>query len=181
MDKAKEFPFCAAKFSSSFIRSVLAVKVAEKPRRHLEKLLRKKANENKKCFCLDGNIPHSCSGSHLCRLPAPLPVLGIVGEPPHVPVGLDDLRPQDVVLLILPHGHRLQAAVELEGLRAQLQHWRGGEEEVEGDDRGGEKFNKEFEMTGKMRGIREARRSERRGKHLLMAFMAQLPVISGRS
>lgn len=62
--------------------------------------------------------------SHLRRLPAPLPVLGIMGEPPHVPVGLDDLRPQDVILLVLPDGHRLQAAVELEGLRAQLQHCR---------------------------------------------------------
>lgn len=54
-----------------------------------------------------------------------------MGEPPHVPVGLDDLRSQDVILLILPHGHRLQAAVELKGLRAELQHLReedGGEE-----------------------------------------------------
>lgn len=66
---------------------------------------------------------------YLCCLPAPLPVFGIVGEPPHVPVGLDDLRPQDVVLLVLPHGHRLQAAVELEGLRAELQHWDGDEKE----------------------------------------------------
>lgn len=91
---------------------------------------------------VDSNIPHSCSGSHLRCLPAPLPVLGIVGEPPHVPVGLDDLWPQDVVLLILPHGHRLQAAVELEGLRAQLQHWRGGEEKVESEEGGGEKLIK---------------------------------------
>lgn len=50
-----------------------------------------------------------------------------MGEPPHVPVGLDDLRPEDVVLLVLPHRHRLQAAVELKGLGAELQHW--GEEE----------------------------------------------------
>lgn len=54
-----------------------------------------------------------------------------MGEPPHVPVGLDDLRPQDVVLLVLPHGHRLQAVVELEGLWAELQHFKaeggGGE------------------------------------------------------
>lgn len=64
---------------------------------------------------------------YLCCLPAPLAVFGIVGEPPHVPVGLDDLGPQDVVLLILPYSHRLQAAVELKGLRAELQHLRGEE------------------------------------------------------
>lgn len=61
-----------------------------------------------------------------------------MGEPPHVPVGLDDLGPQDVVLLVLPHGHSLQAAVELKGLRAQLQHWREEEEK-----RGGRTFLKE--------------------------------------
>lgn len=64
---------------------------------------------------------------YLCCLPAPLSIFGIVGEPPHVPVGLDDLRPQDVVLFVLPYGHRLQAAVELKGLRAKLQHLREGE------------------------------------------------------
>lgn len=70
---------------------------------------------------------------YLSCLPAPLPIFGIVGEPPHVPVGLDDLRSQDVVLLVLPHGHRLQAVVELEGLRAELQHLveEGGEREQE--------------------------------------------------
>ncbi len=47
-----------------------------------------------------------------------------MGEPPHVPVGLDDLWPQDVVLLILSYSHSLQAAVELKGLRAELQHLR---------------------------------------------------------
>lgn len=61
---------------------------------------------------------------YLYCFPAPLSVLGVMGEPPHVPVGLDDLRPQDVVLLILPNSHRLQAAVELEGLWAELQHLR---------------------------------------------------------
>lgn len=66
---------------------------------------------------------------YLCSFPAPLPVLGIVGEPPHVPVGLDDFGPQDVVLLILPYSHRLQAAVELKSLRAELQHLRKVEEE----------------------------------------------------
>lgn len=74
---------------------------------------------------------------YLCCLPAPLPIFGIVGEPPHIPVGLDDLWPQDVVLLILPYSHRLQATVELKGLRAELQHLReeekggGGVEEEE--------------------------------------------------
>lgn len=68
------------------------------------------------------------AASHLRRFPAPLTVLGVVGEPPHVPVGLDDLGPQDVVLLVLPHRHGLQAAVELEGLGAELQHWREEEE-----------------------------------------------------
>lgn len=50
-----------------------------------------------------------------------------MGEPPHVPVGLDDLRPQDVVFLILAYSHRLKAAVEFKGLRAKLQDFRGGE------------------------------------------------------
>lgn len=68
---------------------------------------------------------------YLCCLPAPLPVFGIVGESPHVPVGLNDLRPQDVVLLILPHSHRLQATVEFKGLRAELQHLKGGEKNAD--------------------------------------------------
>lgn len=165
--RPRSSPFCAAKIPLIIYQTHLSGEGYRKAQQTSRIATYKKANENKKWFCLDSNIPHSCTGSHLCRLPAPLPVLGIVGEPPHVPVGLDDLWPQDVVLLILPHGHRLQAAVELEGLRAQLQHWRGGEEEVERDERGGGKFNKEFEMTGKMRGIREVRRLERRGKHLL--------------
>lgn len=74
---------------------------------------------------------------YLCCLPAPLAVFGIVGEPPHVPVGLDDLGPQDVVLLILPYSHRLQAAVELKGLRAELQHLRGEENGGEVEKSGG--------------------------------------------
>lgn len=61
---------------------------------------------------------------YLCCLPAPLPVFGIMGEPPHVPVRLNDLWPQDVVLLILPNSHSFQTAVELKGLRTKLQHWR---------------------------------------------------------
>lgn len=76
---------------------------------------------------------------YLSCLPAPLPIFGIVGEPPHVPVGLDDLRSQDVVLLVLPHGHRLQAVVELEGLRAELQHFKaegGGGERERGEEGG---------------------------------------------
>lgn len=80
-------------------------------------------------------------GIYLCCLPAPLPIFGIVGEPPHVPVGLDDLRSQDVVLLILPYSHRLQAAVELKGLRAELQHLR--EEEKSGGQKEQRRRNNE--------------------------------------
>lgn len=93
---------------------------------------------------LDFNLVLWLQVFYLCCLPAPLPIFGIVGEPPHVPVRLDDLRPQDVVLLILPHSHRLQAAVELKGLRAELQHLRDRTE-------GWRRKNKE---TGRERGKR---------------------------
>lgn len=63
-----------------------------------------------------------------------------MGEPPHVPVGLDDLRPQDVVLLILPHGHRLQAAVKLKGLWAQLQDWGNDDDDDGGAEEGRERL-----------------------------------------
>lgn len=61
-------------------------------------------------------------GADLRRFPAPLPVLGVMGKSPHVPVCLDDLWPQDVVLLILSHSHGLQPAVKLKGLWTELQY-----------------------------------------------------------
>lgn len=89
-----------------------------------------------------------------------MPIFGIVGEPPHVPVGLYDLRSQDVVLLILPHGHRLQAAVELKGLRAELQHLRGRGERWRwriGEER--RKKNKEIWRRRDERKIKETRKT----------------------
>lgn len=79
---------------------------------------------------------------YLCCLPAPLPIFGIVGEPPHVPVCLDHLRPQYVVLLILTYSNCLQAAVELKGLRAELQHLRE-KRKVEVENCGGGKIKME--------------------------------------
>lgn len=94
---------------------------------------------------------------YLCCLPAPLPIFGIVSEPPHVPVGLDDLRPQDVVLLILPYGHRLQSTVELKGLRTKLQHFR---EEDEGG--GWVQSNREIERwrAERRKGLIEGRKGQ---------------------
>ena len=63
---------------------------------------------------------------YLYSLPAPLPVLGVVREPPHVHVGLDGLGTQDEVFLILAGGDGLDPAVETERLRTQLQSYRGG-------------------------------------------------------
>jgi len=63
---------------------------------------------------------------YLNGLPAPLPVFGVVGEPPHVHVGLDDLGAQDEVLLVLARGDGLDAAVKTKGFWSQLQSWRGG-------------------------------------------------------
>lgn len=94
---------------------------------------------------------------YLSCLPAPLPIFGIVGEPPHVPVGLDDLWPQDVVLLVLPHGHRLQAVVELEGLRAELQHFKA---------EGGE--------WGQGRGMERRQEREKGREDRISVFMVQL-------
>ena len=47
-------------------------------------------------------------------LPAPLAVLGVLGEAPQVEVGLDRLGPKDVVLLVLPRGACLRRLVEAE-------------------------------------------------------------------
>lgn len=66
------------------------------------------------------DVPNPLDSSHLHRLPAPLSVFGVVGEPPHVHVRLDDLWPQDEVLLVLPRGDGFYAAVETEGLGTQL-------------------------------------------------------------
>ncbi len=69
------------------------------------------------------DVPNPLDSSHLHRLPAPLSVFGVVGEPPHVHVRLDDLWPQDEVLLVLPRGDGFYAAVETEGLGTQLHTW----------------------------------------------------------
>lgn len=39
---------------------------------------------------------------YLYGLPVPVPVLVFLGQPPHIEVGLYHLRPQDIILLILP-------------------------------------------------------------------------------
>lgn len=75
-----------------------------------------------RCAKSDVSNPHDTS-SHLYCLPAPLPVFGVVGEPPHVHVRLDDLRPKDEVLLVLPCGDGFYAAVKAEGLGTQLHTW----------------------------------------------------------
>lgn len=67
---------------------------------------------------------------YLNSLPAPLPVFGVVGEPPHVHVGLDDLGTEDEVFLILASGDSLDSAVKAEGFGSQLQSW-GGENRVD--------------------------------------------------
>ena len=66
-----------------------------------------------------------CEGvtSHLDGLPAPVAVLLVLGEAPHVEVALDHLGPQDVVLLVLPHRDRLSPPTEPERLRTQLRDY----------------------------------------------------------
>lgn len=46
-----------------------------------------------------------------------------MGQPPQVHVRLDDLGPEDEVLLVLPRGNGLHSPVESEGLGPQLQSW----------------------------------------------------------
>lgn len=58
---------------------------------------------------------------YLNSLPAPLPVFGVVSEPPHVHVGLNDLGTEDEVFLVLPGSDGLDPAVETKRLRPQLQ------------------------------------------------------------
>lgn len=99
---------------------------------------------------------------YLCCLPAPLPIFRIVGEPPHVPVRLDHLRPQNVVLLILTYSHCLQAAVELKGLRAELQHLRE-KRKVEVENSAGGKIKTEG-RRGNKKDKRDRGRGENRKK-----------------
>lgn len=61
------------------------------------------------------------TGAHLHSLPAPLPVFGVVGESPHVHVGLDDLWAEDEVLLVLARGDGLDPPVETKRFWTQLQ------------------------------------------------------------
>ena len=58
--------------------------------------------------------------AHLRGLPAPLPVLGIVGEPPHVHVGLDDLGSEDEVFLVLACSDGLDPSVKTKRFWTQL-------------------------------------------------------------
>lgn len=58
--------------------------------------------------------------SHLHGLPAPLPVLGVVSQSPHVHVALDDLWPQDVVPVAQSGGRGFTSAVKPEGLGPQF-------------------------------------------------------------
>lgn len=60
------------------------------------------------------------NASHLHGLPAPLAVLGVVSQPPHVHVALDDLWPQDVVSVAQSGGRGFTSAVEPESLGPQL-------------------------------------------------------------
>lgn len=60
---------------------------------------------------------------YLDHLPSPVPVLGLVGEPPEVHVALHHLGPQDVVALAEARGHGLAARVKAERLGAQLGVW----------------------------------------------------------
>lgn len=58
---------------------------------------------------------------YLNSLPAPVPVFGVVGEPPHVHVSLYDLGTEDEVFLILSGGDGLDPAIEAKRLGTQLQ------------------------------------------------------------
>lgn len=58
--------------------------------------------------------------SHLHCLPAPLPVLGVVSQSPHVHVALDDLWPQDVISVAQSGGCGFTSAVKPEGLGPQF-------------------------------------------------------------
>jgi len=68
----------------------------------------------------------SCSvgGAHLDSFPTPLSVLGVVGQPPHVHVALDDLRAEDVVAVAQPGRGCFPSAVKPERLRSQFGGWR---------------------------------------------------------
>lgn len=58
--------------------------------------------------------------SHLHGLPAPLPVLGVVSQSPHVHVALDDLWPQDVISVAQSGGRGFSSAVKPESLGPQF-------------------------------------------------------------
>lgn len=107
---------------------------------HFTMLLQSLKERERECVCSEGfpaaldsvcvfsnrqflSSRYGSAGSYLNSFPAPLPVLGVVGQPPQVHVRLDDLGPEDEVLLVLPRGDGLHSAVESEGLGTQLQSW----------------------------------------------------------
>ena len=56
----------------------------------------------------------------LDHLPAPLPVLGVLGQPPHQEVGLHSLGPKEVISRALFAGFGLETFTETYYLRTQL-------------------------------------------------------------
>ena len=62
----------------------------------------------------------SISLSHLDGFPAPVSVFLVFGEPPEDKVGLERLRPEDVVPLVGLEGPGLHGVGEAEGLGAKL-------------------------------------------------------------
>ena len=56
----------------------------------------------------------------LDHLPAPVSVLGVLGQPPHEEVGLHRLRSEDVISLVLLQSPGLDAVTEPHGLRPEL-------------------------------------------------------------
>ena len=63
---------------------------------------------------------YRCLIAHLRGVPGPVPVLLVLGESPEVEVGLDRLRPQDVVPLRRLDRPRLHRVREPERLGAEL-------------------------------------------------------------
>ena len=63
--------------------------------------------------------------TYLRRVPRPVPVLLVLGEPPQVEVGLHRLRPQDVVSLRRLDGASLNRVGEAEGLGSELLGMKG--------------------------------------------------------
>ena len=84
--------------------------------RHRQKCMRHSASERhrQKCMRHSANERHRGKSADLYSLPGPVPVLLLLGETPQVEMGLQHLRPQDVILLIRPCGFRFRAAIKSE-------------------------------------------------------------------